>query len=82
MQYAEKEGYPIDLVCNIYNSTLQRNDSTGSEYKYETVSDSSKEREGTSIEENEYMKLFSEKSECRKALESKAAAGQATETSG
>ena len=72
VQYAEKEGYPVDLVRNVYNSTLERADSTGSEY--ETVN--SKESEGTSISENEYMKLYSEKSKQRKALENMAAAGQ------
>jgi hypothetical protein len=76
VQFAEEEVYPVDLVSNIYNSTLQRTDSTGSEYEYETVSGSSKESEGTSIEEHEYMKLYSEKSECKKNLESTAAAGQ------
>ncbi len=76
VQMAEEEGYPVDLVCNIYNSTLHRTDTSGSEYEYETDSDSSKESEGTSIEEHGYMKLYSDKSECGTALESMAAAGQ------
>lgn len=78
--YAEKEGYPIDLVRNIYNSKLKSSGDAVSEY--ETDSESSraskgtKESEGSSIEEHEYMKLYSEKAECRKSLESMAAAGQ------
>ncbi len=83
VQYAEKEGHPMDLVHNIYNTKLQISDDAVS--KYESASESSTESEGTreskgsSIEEHEYMKLYSEKSECRKALESKAAARQKKE---
>jgi hypothetical protein len=79
VQYAEKEGYPIDLVGDIYSTKMKSYDDAVSEY--ETDSESSKESKGTkesegsSIEENEYMKLYSEKSECRKALESMAAVG-------
>ncbi len=68
---AEVEGFPIDLD-NI-SIGKEQDDSVN---EYETPSNSSGETEQSTAKEHEYMKLFSEKAESRKALESKAAAGQ------
>ena len=75
VEMAEEEGYPIDLVQNIYNTKSTVGDEV-SEYETDSDTSSSKDHSGSTIEEHEYMKLFSEKAECRRKLEKKAAAGQ------
>jgi hypothetical protein len=75
VEMAEEEGYPVDLVRNIYKTNSTARDEV-SEYETDSDSDSSKDHSGSTIEEHEYMKLYSEKAECRRELEKKAAAGQ------
>jgi len=75
VEMAEEEGYPVDLVRNIYNTNSTARDEV-SEYETDSDSDSSKDHSGSdsdsskdhpgSTEEHEYMKLYSEKAECRR----------------
>ncbi len=71
----EEEGFPIDFVRNIYNTKSTVSDEVN-EYETDSDTSSSKNHSGSTIEEHEYMKLYSEKAECRRNLEKKAATGQ------
>ena len=70
VEMAEEEGYPVDLVRNIYKTNSTARDEV-SEYETDSDTSSSKDHSGYTIEEHEYMKLYSEKAECRRDLEKK-----------